>query len=137
SSRRRTVNGSGWETCAAGIWKRLTNQAHRGGATADDIHDALEFYQKGRKGGDFENGVRLALQSVLVSPRFLFRLEHPSTVGARPTVARAASQMLRISDQDLASRLSFFLWASVPDAELVKAANNGSLRSPRGVEKKV
>ena len=133
----RPSNGNDEETCAAGIVKRLTNQAYRGGATADDIQDALEFYQKGRKGGDFENGVRLALQSVLVSPRFLFRLEHPSTVGARPTVARAASQMLRISDQDLASRLSFFLWASVPDAELVKAANNGSLRSPLGVEKQV
>ena len=139
----RPSTGNDEETCATEIVKRLTNQAYRGGATADDIQDAMEFYQKGRKGGDFENGVRLALQSVLVSPRFLFRLEHPSASSWQgPSTrsglaARAATQMLRISDQDLASRLSFFLWASVPDADLVRAANNGSLRSALGVEKQV
>src|SRR6266508_23363 len=118
------------ETCAADIVKRLTNQAYRGVTTADDLQDALTFYAQGRKSGDFESGVRMALQSILASPRFLFRLEQV------PTVTKAAAAY-RISDQDLASRLSFFLWDSVPDAELIKAANEGSLRTPVGLEKQV
>ena len=63
------------ETCAADILKRLTAQAYRGMASADDVQDAVSFYEQGRKKGDFETGVRMALQSILVSPRFLFRLE--------------------------------------------------------------
>jgi hypothetical protein len=118
------------ETCAAEIVKKLTAQAYRGEATPDDIQDALEFFQKGRKSGDFENGIRLALQSILVSPRFLFRTEQ-----APANVVKTASY--RISDQDLASRLSFFLWATGPDAELIKAANSGGLRTQAGVEKQV
>jgi hypothetical protein len=118
------------ETCAKTILTRLTNQAYRGESTADDLQDAMEFYQKGRKTGDFENGIRLALQSILVSPRFLFRLES----GPKVTNASAA---YRISDQDLASRLSFFLWASSPDTELIKAANSGALRTAAGLEKQV
>jgi uncharacterized protein DUF1592/uncharacterized protein DUF1588/uncharacterized protein DUF1587/uncharacterized protein DUF1585/uncharacterized protein DUF1595 len=126
----RPTTGNEEETCAAQILKRLTNQAYRGEATADDLQDAMEFYQKGRKGGDFENGIRMALQSILVSPRFLFRLE------SLPKVVNAA-QTYRINDQDLASRLSFFLWGTVPDAELIKAANSGTLRTPAGLEKQV
>src|SRR5262249_21220653 len=105
------------EACAAEIVTKLTAQAYRGEATPDDLQDALEFFQKGRKNGDFENGVRLALQSILVSPRFLFRTEHMPAA----TVLKTASSY-RISDQDLASRLSFFLWSTGPDAELIKAA---------------
>jgi hypothetical protein len=120
------------ETCAAQIVKSLTGQAYRGAATADDIQDALEFYARGRKTGDFENGVRLALQSILVSPRFLFRLEQ-----APANQLKAASGAYRISDQELASRLSFFLWAAGPDADLIKAATNGTLRTPAGLEKQV
>src|SRR5262249_50378536 len=95
--------------------------------------DALEFYARGRKTGDFENGIRLALQSILVSPRFLFRLEQAP---AAPRL-RNASASYRISDQELASRLSFFLWDAGPDAELVKAATSGALRTPLGLEKQV
>jgi Protein of unknown function (DUF1592)/Protein of unknown function (DUF1588)/Protein of unknown function (DUF1587)/Protein of unknown function (DUF1585)/Protein of unknown function (DUF1595) len=126
----RPTNGNEEETCAAQILKRLTNQAYRGGATADDLQDAMEFYQKGRKNGDFESGIRMALQSILVSPRFLFRLE------SAPKVVNASAPY-RISDQDLASRLSFFLWGTVPDAELLKAASSGALRTPAGLEKQV
>jgi Protein of unknown function (DUF1592)/Protein of unknown function (DUF1588)/Protein of unknown function (DUF1587)/Protein of unknown function (DUF1585)/Protein of unknown function (DUF1595) len=118
------------ETCAAEIVKKMTAQAYRGEATPDDIQDALEFFQKGRKSGDFENGIRLALQSILVSPRFLFRTEQ-----APANVVRTASY--RISDQDLASRLSFFVWATGPDSELIKAANSGALRTQAGLEKQV
>src|SRR5262249_35937522 len=120
------------ETCAAEIVKKLTAQAYRGEATPDDIQDALEFFQKGRKNGDFENGVRLALQSILVSPRFLFRTEHMP-----PAAVLKTASNYRISDQDLASRLSFFLWAGGPDAELIKAANSGALRTAAGLDKQV
>jgi Protein of unknown function (DUF1592)/Protein of unknown function (DUF1588)/Protein of unknown function (DUF1587)/Protein of unknown function (DUF1585)/Protein of unknown function (DUF1595) len=117
------------ETCAADIVKRLTALAYRGAATADDLQDALQFYAKGRQHGDFENGIRMALQSILVSPRFLFRLEQaPDAVKGGP---------VRVSDQDLASRLSFFLWDTVPDAELVKAAAQGTLRTTVGLERQV
>jgi len=121
------------ETCAYEIVRTLTARAYRGAATADDIQDAMAFYEQGRRKGDFENGVRMALQSVLVSPRFVFRLEQaPSDVRA----ARA-SNVYRISDQDLASRLSFFLWDAVPDADLLKAAASGALRTAAGFEKQV
>ncbi|HZR26390.1 MAG TPA: DUF1592 domain-containing protein [Vicinamibacterales bacterium] len=126
----RPTNEREEETCAKQILTKLTNQAYRGESTADDLQDAMEFYAKGRKGGDFENGVRLALQSILASPRFLFRLE------SAPKLVNASAPY-RINDQDLASRLSFFLWATVPDAELIKAANDGSLRTPAGLQKQV
>src|SRR5262245_58178643 len=108
----RPLNQAQEETCAAQIVKNLTAQAYRGQATPDDIQDAMEFYARGRKTGDFENGVRLALQSVLVSPRFLFRLEQTPA-----NQLKNASGTYRITDQELASRLSDFLWGSGPDAE--------------------
>src|SRR4029079_3753554 len=79
-SRRRIficgpTNANEEEPCAAEIVKKLTTQAYRGAASADDLQDALSFYAQGRKKGDFESGVRMALQSILASPRFLFRLE--------------------------------------------------------------
>jgi mono/diheme cytochrome c family protein len=121
------------ETCAADIVKRLTAQAYRGAATPDDLQDAMLFYEQGRKKGDFESGIRMALQSILVSPRFLFRLEQ-----APPDVkALKAARTYRVSDQDLASRLSFFLWGTIPDAELIKAASLGTLRTPPVLEKQV
>jgi hypothetical protein len=118
------------ETCAADIVKGLTARAFRGAATPDDVQDAMTFYEKGRKNGDFESGIRMALQSVLMSPRFLFRLE-------QAPVAVKASSAYRLSDQDLASRLSFFLWGTAPDADLLKAANLGALRTTPGLEKQV
>jgi len=129
----RPTNAREEETCAAEIVKRLTTQAYRGAATPDDVQDALQFFEQGRKKGDFESGIRMALQSILVSPRFLFRLEQAP---AETKVVKAA-RTYRISDQDLASRLSFFLWGTVPDAELIKAASAGTLRTPAGFEKQV
>src|SRR6185295_12076288 len=66
----RPTNAREEETCAAEIVKRLTTQAYRGGATPDDVQDALQFFDQGRKKGDFESGIRMALQSILVSPSF-------------------------------------------------------------------
>jgi hypothetical protein len=114
------------ETCAMRIIKNLAAQAYRGAATNADIQDALAFYKRGRQAGDFDNGIRLALQSMLVSPRFLFRLE-----GAKPAHA------YRLSPQEIATRLSFFLWATGPDAELLKAATSGAFNTPAGLEKQV
>jgi hypothetical protein len=128
----RPTSANEEETCAADIVKRLTSQAFRGVTSADDLQDALTFYAQGRKKGDFESGIRMALQSILASPRFLFRLEQAPTVA----ITKAATAY-RISDQDLASRLSFFLWDSVPDADLIKAASQGALRTPAGLEKQV
>jgi hypothetical protein len=121
------------ETCATEIVKGLTARAYRGVATADDIQDAMAFYEQGRMKGDFESGIRMALQSVLASPRFLFRLEQAQNGAA----GAKAAQGYRLSDQDLASRLSFFLWDTVPDAELIKAANAGALRTPAGLSRQV
>ena len=121
------------ETCAADIVKRLATQAYRGVATPDDLQDAMLFYDQGRKKGDFESGIRMALQSILVSPRFLFRLEQ----APQDVKAVKAARTYRVSDQDLASRLSFFIWGTAPDAELIKAAGAGTLRTTAGLEKQV
>ncbi len=131
------------EACATEIVKRLSTQAFRGAPTAADLQDAMKFYEQGRNGlprrsapdgsraaaGGFESGIRLAVQSILMSPRFLFRLEQ-QPAGLRHT-------NFRIAEEDIASRLSFFLWGTVPDAELVRAAGLGSLRTPAGIEKQV
>ena len=117
------------ESCASEIVKRLTTQAYRGAPTAADLQDAMKFYEQGYAKGGFEAGIRLAVQSILMSPRFLFRLEQ------QPAGVRAATY--RVSDEDLASRLSFFLWGTVPDAELIRAASIGSLRTSAGLEKQV
>ncbi len=110
--------------CSADIIRKLATQAYRGPITAQDFDGLNHFFQQGRKdGGDFESGIRMAVQAMLASPKFLFRLEQtPSAV--RP------GQNYRITDLDLASRLSFFLWGLGPDAELVKVAQQGSLRAP-------
>jgi len=99
-------------TCATSAVVRITAKAFRGTATDEDVADALTFYQRARAGGTFEDGMRLALQSILVSPKFLFRLE--------PAV----------SDLALASRLSFFLWSMGPDDTLIAAARRGELHTP-------
>ena len=110
--------------CAAQIIRKIATQAYRAPLTAQDYDGLQKFYQQGRtEGGDFESGIRLAVQAILVSPKFLFRLEEaPATV--RP------GQTYRISDLDLASRLSFFLWGTGPDEALLKVAGRGTLRAP-------
>jgi mono/diheme cytochrome c family protein len=117
--------------CASSIISRIASQAYRRPADAADVAGLMKFYDQGRKeGGNFEAGVRMALQAILASPQFIFRLEEaPAT--AKP------GQNYRISDFDLASRLSYFLWASVPDQELLNTARRGTLRNPIVFEKQV
>jgi hypothetical protein len=114
------------ETCAASIVKRLATQAFRGQLSPADYGDLMRVYYQGRKEEDFEGGVRLALQAILAHPRFLFRLEQ------RPVSASA-----KISDLDLASRLSYFIWATLPDEELLKAARDGKLSTEAGLAREV
>jgi hypothetical protein len=116
--------------CARKIVQDLASEAYRRPTSGEDVESLMEFYAEGRKGHDFESGIKTALQAILASPKFLFRLEsEPSNV--RP------GQTYRLSDLDLASRLSFFLWNTVPDAELVKVANSGALHQPAVFEKQV
>jgi cytochrome c551/c552 len=116
--------------CARDILTRLAARAYRGPLVAEDLDGLVGFYEKGRRDGDFESGIRMALQAILASPRFLFRLEEA------PASLRAG-QTYPVNDMDLASRLSFFLWGTAPDAALVKAAAQGTLRTPAVLEKQV
>jgi mono/diheme cytochrome c family protein len=119
----RPTSAADEAVCAGEIIRRLATQAYRGPLSAQDTSGLMKFYEQGRLAADFESGIRRALQAILASPRFLFRLEQtPAT--ARP------GQNYRIADLDLASRLSFFLWGSVPDAELMKVAGQGTLKTP-------
>jgi hypothetical protein len=117
--------------CATRIVTALAGQAYRRPVDAADLEGLMAFYDRGRSdGGDFESGIRMALQAMLASPHFVFRLEStPATV--------APGQSYRIADLDLASRLSYFLWGSVPDRALVAAAEAGTLKSPLAFEKQV
>jgi hypothetical protein len=117
-------------TCAAEIVKRLAAQAYRRPVNADDLKGLIAFYDTGRRDGDFESGVRMAVQALLASPHFVFRVEDT------PATAKAG-QNYRIGDLELASRLSYFLWASSPDAELLKVAGQGTLKTPAILEKQV
>ena len=106
--------------CAEQIIRDLGATAYRRPLTDDDVADIMMFYEDGAAEGGFEIGVRTALQAILASPHFVFRLEETP-----PNVA--PGETYRISDLDLASRLSYFLWATVPDEELIEAARQGDL----------
>ncbi len=126
----RPTSASEEESCAADILKKLTARAYRGAPTAADLQDAMKFYEQGRGKGGFEAGIRMAVQSILMSPRFLFRLEEQTAPAARRR--RTASRM---TTWRRACRSS--CGAPAPDAELVKAAGLGALRTPLGLEKQV
>jgi mono/diheme cytochrome c family protein len=116
--------------CARKIVTQLASLAYRRPASGEDVESLMQFYSDGRKGRDFEAGIKAALQALLASPHFLFRLEE-IPAGVRP------GQNYRIADVDLASRLSYFLWGTVPDGELQKTAAAGTLHTPLVLEKQV
>jgi len=116
--------------CARRIISQLATQSYRRPANNEDIESLMQFYADARKSKDFEAGIRAALQALLASPHFLFRLEEMPP-GTRP------GQNYRISDVDLASRLSYFIWGTVPDAELQKVAASGTLHVPAVLDKQV
>lgn len=118
------------DACAERILSAFVRKAYRRPVTGADLAKPLEFYREARAAGGFEAGIGSALSAVLISPEFLFRIERdPADV--------APATAYRISDVTLASRLSFFLWSSVPDEELLAAAERGELHRPKILEKQV
>ena len=113
--------------CAKTILSTLARRAYRRAVTDEDLKVLLAFYNDGRARGGFDAGIELALQRILVSPSFLFRTEFAP--------AAASAGTYRISDVELASRLSFFLWSSIPDEELLDLATQGKLRTPAVLER--
>jgi mono/diheme cytochrome c family protein len=118
------------EPCARRIISTLARRAYRGQLTDADLQRLFEFYATGRKERDFEGGIQLALQRILASPKFTFRVERDPATAQPGTV-------YRISDFELASRLSFFLWSSIPDDELLDLARGGRLKNAVVLEKQV
>jgi mono/diheme cytochrome c family protein len=116
--------------CARSILTSLARRAYRRPSTASDVQGLLAFYNEGRHGGTFEDGIELALRRLLASPQFLVRAEK------EPANATSGSSY-RITDLELASRLSFFLWSSIPDDELIAVAAQGHLNTPGVFEKQV
>lgn len=116
------------ERCATQIVQEIGARAYRGPLAAADLDELMKFYEQGRQEGDFESGIQMAVQAILANPRFLFRVE---------PVPAAAAAPYRIGALDVASRLSFFLWATVPDNALLAAANSGALNTRAGLEKQV
>jgi Protein of unknown function (DUF1592)/Protein of unknown function (DUF1588)/Protein of unknown function (DUF1587)/Protein of unknown function (DUF1585)/Protein of unknown function (DUF1595)/Cytochrome C oxidase, cbb3-type, subunit III len=108
------------QACATKILSSFAHRAYRRPIDADDTTQLLAIYKAGAENGGFESGVRLALQKILVSPDFLFRTELDPRGAAPGTV-------YKISDVELASRLSFFLWSSIPDDQLLEVAESGRL----------
>ncbi len=117
-------SGATEAACAEKILLNLARRAYRRPVTAADVQAPLAFYTQTREGGaDFDGGIRAGLARILSSPSFLYRIER-DPVGERPGTAHA------VTDVDLASRLSFFLWSSIPDDRLLNLAAAGRLRAP-------
>ena len=111
---------AGETACAEKILTNLAHRAYRRPITADDLPPLMALYRQGAANGGFEAGIRLALQKILVSPEFVFRMEFDPPDAAPGSVHR-------VTDVELASRLSFFLWSSMPDDELLAVAERGGL----------
>jgi cytochrome c5 len=118
------------EKCAQTILTTLARRAYRRPLTATDSNALLKFYRDGRTNGSFESGIELALRAILVDPDFLFRAERPASTSANSTA-------FRVSQIELASRLSFFLWSSIPDDELLDVAIAGKLADRATLERQV
>ena len=116
--------------CARKILSTLARRAYRRPVSDGDIRTLVGFYEVGRTAGGFDAGIEFALERLLVSPAFLFRLEPDPSPGV-------ATDVHRITDIELASRLSFFLWSSIPDDALIDAAVRGALGDPAVLEQQV
>lgn len=116
--------------CATKILSTIARRAYRRPVTDADVEPLIGFYKNGSKNGNFESGIELALRAILVSPDFLFRVEHDPS-GVAPETAH------RINNIELASRLSFFLWSSIPDDELLTVAQQGKLDDPDVLQQQV
>src|SRR5579872_1113787 len=116
--------------CSRKILSTLARRAYRRPITDQDLELLLSFYQKGRNQGGFDSGIETALRLILADPKFIFRYEpDPSNV--------AAGVNYRLGDLELASRLSFFLWSSIPDDQLLSVASQGKLKDPAVLDQQV
>ena len=116
--------------CAKKIISTLARQAYRRPVSDADLETLLGFYQSGRNKGNFETGIEMALRRILSDPQFVYRFERDPATAAPDTP-------YRISDLELASRLSFFLWSSIPDEELLDVAARGKLHEHATLEHQV
>jgi hypothetical protein len=134
-SRRRVMicrpaNSTEETACARRIFADLARRAYRRPVVDADLADLMPFFTEGRKEADFDRGIQRGIERLLVSPQFLFRIEREPAGIARNTA-------FPVSTLELASRLSFFLWSSIPDDELLSAATTGTLKNPDVLEKQV
>ncbi|MGI9243642.1 MAG: DUF1592 domain-containing protein, partial [Verrucomicrobiales bacterium] len=127
---RRPTSPEDEDACAEEILSRLVRRAFRRPVTAADLERPMGFFRDGRADGGFDQGIELALSSILVSPQFLFRIE-TAPAGSEP------GTVYKLDPFALASRLSFFLWSSLPDEPLLAAAESGRLSEPGGLEEQV
>ena len=124
------TGAAGDTACARRIITNLATRAFRRPVTPADVKELMDFYEFGRRERDFEQGVEMALARILASPQFIYRIEEePATLKPGETY--------RISDVDLASRLSFFLWSRGPDDTLLASARQGRLKDPVVLEQQV
>jgi hypothetical protein len=130
TSLRAGRDAASQEPCARKILSTLAARAYRRPVTEREIDVLLGFYKEGRTAEGFDAGIQRGLERILAAPSFLFRV-------VRPPAGVAAGAAHRLSDLDLASRVSFFLWGSVPDDELREAAVRGTLSDPRALERQV
>lgn len=124
------ANAGAEEACAKQILGTLARRAYRRPVTDADVNDLMAFYKDGRKEGNFEDGIQVAIQRVLVDPEFLFRVE-------RDPAGTPPGKAYRLSDLELASRLSFFLWSTIPDDRLLSVAEKGQLQKPEVLDAEV
>jgi mono/diheme cytochrome c family protein len=126
----RPESASAQDACAKQIITSLATRAYRRPVSAEDVNELFEYYQEGAKDGGFEGGIRSAVTGILASPFFLYRGEGvPAGLGSGDSYA--------ISDLELASKLSFFLWNSIPDDELLQLGINGKLSEPSVLDRQV
>jgi len=117
-------------TCAKQIIRSLAKRAYRRAVSAEDVNELFQYYQDAAKDGGFEGGIRGTITGLLASPFFLYRGEHVPT-GLRP------GETYSVSDLELASNLSFFLWNTIPDEELLQVAIDGKLKQPSVLDAQV
>ena len=125
----RPANRAQEEACATKIVSALSRRAFRRPVTKVEVARILEFYKTGREKGTFDTGIQLALRRILASPTFVFRVEQDG--------AFKPGTIHRVSDVELASRLSFFLWSSIPDEQLLDVAARGQFSQPAVLEREV
>ena len=129
---------AGQRACASRILSTTARRAYRRPVTNADVQTLLEFYDSGRKGGaDFRAGVQFALERMLVDPEFLLRVYRDPKPSPGASGVSRTSGVHRLADLEVASRLSFFLWSSIPDERLLSLAERGQLTNPPVLEKEV